>query len=243
MHIQYNRRDAARVLISLLCFELILVGAYVLVHIIGGADASWGPARPWFNLDRELSIPTWFSSMQLLATSVLLLLASRINQREQHLPSWLLLLGSAGFAFLSVDEGAAIHERLTGIAENMELNWLIFKGGHGAWIPIYVSIAVGIALVSARPLYSAWIHFRREMLIALGGGALLILGGIGFEILSYLFIRSEAMTNTYRIEVALEEFFEMSGVSIILYAVMLFGCALSTPDSEEGVASNTGADG
>lgn len=241
MQIQYNRRDAARVLIALLCFELVLVGAYVLVHIIGGADASWGPARPWFNLDRELSIPTWFSSMQLLATSVLLLLASRTNQREQHLPSWLLLLGSAGFAFLSVDEGAAIHERLTGIVENMELNWLIFKGGHGAWIPIYSAIAFGILLVTARHLYRIWNHFRREMLIALGGAAFFVLGGVGFEILSYLFIRTEEITNTYRMEVALEEFFEMSGVSIILYAAMLFGCAVSSANPEEGTASDAGS--
>lgn len=238
MHIYYNRRDAKRVLISLLCFELLLLGAYILVHIVGGADASWGPARPWFNLDTELSIPSWFSSVQLFVTSALLFLASRRNQREHHLPSWLLLVGSVGFAFLSVDEGAAIHERLTGIVENLELNWLLFKGGHGAWIPIYLSIALGIALVSARHLYSVWIHFRREMMIGLCGAALLILGGIGFEILSYLLIRSEEITNAYRVEVALEEFFEMGGVSVILYAVMLIGCAISSADPEAAADSS-----
>lgn len=220
----------------LITMELILVFVYAVIHIIG-PGIPWGPARALFNLDAEASIPAWFSSIQLFVTGSMLFVASRNNQRKQHVSSSFLTGASLFFIFLSADESAAIHEKLTDIAKNLELFWLLFKGGHGAWITLYITVAVAAVLLTARHFRFLWRYFRREIQVAIGGTIAFVMGGAGFEVISYQFLRSGFTPNLYKVEVACEEFLEMSGVSIILYAVLLLSIAISTkspiPLSEE----------
>ncbi len=131
-------------------------------------------------------------------------------------------------SLFSFDEGAAIHEKITIAARKLELTWLMFKGDHGAWIIIYSVIAIPAVLLAARYFRMAWRHFRRESLIALCGAALFVTGAVGLEIISYLFLRSESTENLYKAEVVCEEFFEMSGISIILYAVVLLATTITS---------------
>ena len=51
------------------------------------------------------------------------------------------------------------------------------------------------------------------------------------EIISYNYLKGMERQLLYKVEVALEEFFEMVGVSIILYGVIL--CALREPEALE----------
>lgn len=220
-------QEARKLLVFLLGLELALVALYVLIQA-SGLGMPKGTVRALFDLSGDLSIPAWFSSVQLFVVGGVLLVASRNNRREQHLPSWFLVAGSLVFFFLSVDEGAAIHERITGAARSWELNWLLFKGGQGAWIAVYASIAVLVALSSARYFGMAWRHFRRETLIGFYGAAMLVIGAVGFEIISYLFLRSGSTPRLYKAEVVCEEFLEMSGVSVILYAALLLAITISS---------------
>jgi hypothetical protein len=132
------------------------------------------------------------------------------------------------FIFLSADEAATIHENLTRIALKLDLRWLLFKG-HGAWIPVYLSLGLIFLLVLRHHLLALWKHYRQETLVVIVGGIVFLVGVIGFEILSYS-IRSIASTSSilYQIEVLVEEFFEMSGISIILYGVMLLTINISS---------------
>ena len=65
-----------------------------------------------FHLNREANIPTLFSTFQLLLASGLLsiIAVARKNQGERDYLYWLGL--ATGFLFLSIDEGAQIHELL-----------------------------------------------------------------------------------------------------------------------------------
>ena len=81
----YSAGDAKNLVAILLGVELLLVFAYILTHIIAPGP-SLGPLRNFLDVDREVSIPTWFSSVQLFALGVVLLLqATRCKQTERIL--------------------------------------------------------------------------------------------------------------------------------------------------------------
>lgn len=220
LKINYTTQEAKKTLYWLISIELLLIIAYIITHV-ASSPLSVGPLRKLFDLNGDLSIPGWFSSIQLFIVSAILFIISRRNQRKQYLPASFFMTVSLIFLFLSMDEGAAIHEKITLIARKLSLDWMMFKGSHGAWIMVYTVIAVPVIFLVMRYFRTAWIHFRRESLIAIGGATVFIMGAVGFEIISYLFLRSASTTVLYNVEVIFEEFFEMSGISVILYAVLL----------------------
>lgn len=219
---------ATKLLLSLILLDLAFLGAYIPIHILA-PEVSWGPARGLFDLDAEPSIPAWFSSIQLFVTGAVLWAAAQNNRRKQHLSSTFLVAAGVVFIFLSMDEAAAVHEKITLVVLKLEMDWLLFKGGHGAWIPLYMGLGLIGLLVAAPYLYKTWVHFRREAVMALRGFVVLVSGAVGLEILSYLFLRANSSATTlYRVEVACEEFLELAGASIILCAVLLLADAVSS---------------
>ncbi|MGH7844429.1 MAG: hypothetical protein ACREQW_04560 [Candidatus Binatia bacterium] len=219
-HISYSEADAKRVLFFLLGLDMFFVMSYCLVRIIL-PEFRWGPIPVLLDVDRETSIPTWFSSLQLFAVGLLLILIAR---SAKQLKAYLFLLG-LGFMFLSMDETAAVHEKITDSARRLNLEWLLpltFTGNHGAWIIPYIVIGLALVLVGYRPLFLIWSNFRREAMFVAIGMALFGIGGIGLEILSFYF-ESASPDKAYLWAVAGEEFFEMAGVSVVLYAFMLLG--------------------
>jgi hypothetical protein len=63
-------------------------------------------------------------------------------------------------------------------------------------------------------------------LIFLGGFATIVAGAVGGEIIWLLFLVEEQGSALYHLEVAAEEFLEMVGASIILYATIEIAAAL-----------------
>src|SRR3954469_25754145 len=107
------RIDAAQALWWLAVLTAAVVGACVLVTsmtIILHAPTMNGLAR-LFNLVGEANIPAAYSSFLLLTAAFLLFLVSRIerDRRGTDTRSWTIL--SAGFAYLSLDELASLHEQ------------------------------------------------------------------------------------------------------------------------------------
>ena len=69
--IQYTAGAARRLFRMLLCAEVILAAAYIFAHIIA-PGLRLGPIRNFLNVDREVSIPTWFSATQLFFLAAVL---------------------------------------------------------------------------------------------------------------------------------------------------------------------------
>lgn len=210
---------SARVLfLCLIGIEIALAGVYLAVQLTE-EFVRWGPIRPLFNLDGETSLPTWFSTIQLFIISVVLLLIVVNNRQPQRLPNWLLLIGATGFTLLSVDEGAQLHERIKEPVVKFGPEWIQFPGGYGDWIIPYLLLCLVALVVLVRPLASVIRNYPREALIAIGGAIVIVLGAVGLEAVSY-FLREDGGV-WYAIEVAGEEFAEMAGASMILYAALL----------------------
>jgi hypothetical protein len=223
----YTVEGAKKLLFTLIGFELLLITLYFIIHILF-ATIRWGPLSPLFDLNGELSIPTWFSSVQLFVVGVIFLLTSQQNQESEFPSSRFMIISGLGFIFLSADEAAVIHERITKAAIKLDLKWLLFKNNHGAWIGIYLLLGLILLLAFRRDLQVLWTYFRRESFAILAGALIFLAGCVGIEVISYYI-------NPFpKVEVLFEELFEMTGVTLILYGVMLFSMRISAKNLQEG---------
>ena len=218
LHIECTPEDARRVLWGAIGIELLLVAAYLVLFVFD--LLSLGPIALLFELDSDYALPVWFSTIQLFVVGSLLLMMAATNQRPDQLSTAFLTVVGLGFLFLSADEAAAIHERITLLMKKLGADALLIRG-HGGWISVYVLVGIAGAVAVRKHLWRAWTQFPRESRIAALGAGVYVGGGIGVEVLSYLFLRDDVARIFYRLGVAAEEFLEMSGISLILYAVLL----------------------
>lgn len=211
-----------------------LIGAGVgmaLLHLLIQATAErlpWGPLEAVFDLDEEISLPTWFSSTQLFAIGAVLALAALGNARRAVVPNWVLVSGAAIFVLLSMDEGAMLHERFTAVARRLGFEWLLFGEGRGAWQLPYALLALIAAAVAFRPLVRIWRAFPTEARLATVGAAMIAMGAAGLELISYYTV-PEPVGFWYELEVAAEEALEMTGASLILYAALRLAGGIALP--------------
>lgn len=244
--IPYRSQGAAKLLVGLIGLEVFFAVAHVFIFVWPGVP--WDIFRLLLDLDNEVAVTTWFATVQLFFIGAVLLITAWTNKEESHALSATLALGGLLFVFLSADEGGAIHERVNLIIEERELDALLFPGDHGGWISVYAVLAsvflLGAGVYFWRPLRWIWQRFTRECLIIFGGFATIVLGAVGFEIISYLFLRSGSTPELYQLEVAIEEFLEMAGASIILYAVLEMAAPLcSEEESARSVRSFSSLNG
>jgi hypothetical protein len=223
MYFNFSVNDAKKVFLLLITFEVFIVAIYALdmLHGIG-----WR-LHVLFDLDGEGTVPAWFSSMQLFLIGLLFLMSGRNDEKQKIISRAFLYLIGFGFVFLSMDEGAGFHERVSTLLKHIE--WLPrFEGNYGIWMSEYLLAGGVIGVVTYKQSIAFWKNYRRESIVIICGMTIILLGAAGLESVSYLYLRaSSAGMNPkdslgYRIEVTFEEFFEMLGASVILYGAMLF---------------------
>jgi hypothetical protein len=214
IYFNINLKNAKKILIGLILFELCLVAIYLAGNFIGHPTI-------FFNLDGEANLPAWFSSMQFLLIGQIFYLKS-LQPNPKNLPSYFfLIIIAAGFIFLSVDEAAQIHETLSGILKRTT-SMPRFKEGNGIWILPYFLIGTFVLYKFYKEILVMFIHFRKVTITIATGFILITFGAVVLEIIGYQFLLGDATKKLYFIEVAFEEFFEMAGASLVLYGALLF---------------------
>jgi hypothetical protein len=200
------------VLRILLVCNLALITMYFMSSVIN----SW-VLQTWFDLDSEVSVPTWFSASQLLVAGILMCLMIDYASRPGWPSAFFCLIVGVGFIALSADEASGIHERLTYLAGKYT-PWVPMVQGHrGAWIFLYGVAGAALMVLHWRNLLVMWRHHRRPSLVIAGGFATVAAGGVLVEVAGYY-----ALLPLPSVQVALEEFLEMLGGSIILVGAMVF---------------------
>jgi hypothetical protein len=228
----------ARLVLVLLAVTLVLTLLSLIVNVMWvkqwrGAET----AVELFSVDREGSIPTWWSALMLVATGGLTWLVSRSRRHtgwKERLAWWTLI---AGFVFLSIDESCMLHER---IGRKVQLKGSLH---HARWILLWLPPAL---LVAGVILWQLWRVSSRFVLGITVGVLVFLSGAVGVETLNAKYryeaetlARQEAMpvdaTTTapplrdwrkgpsfypYLYGMALEEFLEMLG-PVIWFAVLL----------------------
>lgn len=169
-----------------------------------------------FDFNKEANIPTLYSTVSLLVCTFLLLyiywMANRGNNKR-HRPYWLFF--SLIFVFLAIDEISSIHEVLTVIIRN---SYSVSGFLYYAWVIPYVMgiVLLGFIII---PFLSALPKNIRSLFIT--AGMVFLSGAVGMEMVGGMQDELYGKLNLeYMVYYTLEEFLEMLGVAIFIYALL-----------------------
>jgi hypothetical protein len=170
-----------------------------------------------FSVNAEQAIPTWYSAAMLLMAAVLLglIAAAKRTSGDRDTRYWTGL--AAIFLYLSVDEGAVIHEVLADWLQT-ELN----LGGYlaFAWQIVAAPLVIIFVLFYLRFLFRLPPRTRNLFLVA---GALYTVGALVVDAVSAnQWDRDRAITFRYLAIGTLEELFEMLGVVVLIYTLLSY---------------------
>ena len=167
-----------------------------------------------FHLDKESNIPTFFASVLLLSSAILLGgICWFTNNNDRHY--WLLL--TVLFLGLAIDESSAIHERLidpvrrvVGVSQWFYYAWIIPAGIFLIVLSIYL----------LRFLWRLPAATRTRFLVA---GCVFVGGAMGIEIIGgyYVFFHDKE-TLAYNLIAGVEEVMEMVGVVLFIRALLVY---------------------
>ncbi|ONG52310.1 hypothetical protein BKE38_14690 [Pseudoroseomonas deserti] len=182
------------------------------------------------NMLEETSIPTVVSTAGLLAAALaaLLIALSARASGERLARSWFFV--AACLAFMALDEGAALHDRLTFLLQGrFALGGVFYLG----WVLPYLLLA-GLCAVLCLPL--AWQLPRRTLARILLAGAVFAGAALGLEMVESAVIHAAAgpgvalrdvdlaainRTPLMTALVTLEELGELLGIALLLRALLL----------------------
>lgn len=183
-----------------------LIGIHVALTVVHYqfAEIPW-LVRQIFDVDEEDSFPTWYSAAALFLTAFCLAVHAWFGDSSKRgdLIYWRIL--AVGFALMSVDEIAGMHETLNSATD---ISWAI----PGAIFCVVLGVPFGVFLL----------RLPRSTAIAIvTGGAIFIGGAVGVELYTEPYLENKALnTLAYNLWTAVEEAMEMSGVLIFLNAVL-----------------------
>ena len=213
-------------LILLTIIICLLVGGMVTQYLrfVYGYDTQLGFVR-LFKLDSENNLPSWYSSVALLLSSVTLGIIGLHKKQKAEPWAWHWLALAILFICLSADEAASIHE----MAAPLLHRWLETTGHVGtvisiigtAWLLAGIPFVAIVFLMFCRFLWHLPFLTRTLVVVA---GVVFITGALGMEAEGgrYLAQNGEIDTLTYQMMVVLEEGLEMAGIVVFLYALMRY---------------------
>jgi hypothetical protein len=168
-----------------------------------------------FDLDRENTLAAWYSSLTLLACASLLAVFSwkSFSIRAPFAAHWACL--AAGFAMMSLDESAAVHEiSIVPLRRILDLHGLFYF----AWVVPGACAVLGIAVAYFRFLLHLDRTTRNRFLAA---GAIFVGGAMGLEAIGGMLVEWQGFQSVpYVLVSTLEETCEMVGILIFLYALI-----------------------
>ena len=197
-------------------FSLVVGNAIAIILRFYPVQFGCNRCDQLFDFNTERSIPTFFNSFILLASSLLLFFISvRIEKNNRFMFHWKGL--GIIFLFLAIDELASIHELLVIPLRNIfDLSNIFYY----AWVIPYSLVAALMLLV--------YVKFFKQLpkvtlQLFLLAGSIFIFGAVVLETFGGLQHSLHGVYNpTYCILYTFEEFFEMLGVVIFIYALLLF---------------------
>jgi hypothetical protein len=206
-----STRTGRALVIAVIAFNLLAFGVTGIVDVLG---RDGGELARQLNVLQEGNVTAWFSATLLLAAAVLLAAvawAAR-SRGDRDAVWWWVLAG--GFVYLSLDEGAALHETLIGpIGELTDASGFF----RYAWIIVAIPVVVILFFVFLGFLRRLPPVTRRWCLIS---GAVFLSGAIGVEAIGGAVEDVLTFHGAHRIFVSLEELLENLGAALFIATLL-----------------------
>ncbi len=203
---------------SLAICGILLAIANILVQF---AINIFGMNKEWFllfNMDKEVNIPTLYSTMLLAFCSILINLIARKGKKERDVlaEKWVALKWV--FVFLAFDEALQIHEIFI-IQELRDM------------LPIFLNI---VWVIPYGILVIVFLNFFKSLIISLPtkirtftliSGAIYISGALGLEIVGNTLVREGQIRLhgiSYGLIISLEETLEITGLIIFIHTLLRY---------------------
>ncbi len=225
MNISFSKEFASTILRFLLLIAIILCLISLITNgysLYNGQDAevlglNLEKVIPLLNVDAEKNIPTWFSSCVLLLCSALLV-AITYSVRTRgcpYTPHWGIM--AMIFVLLAVDEQISIHERwVKPVRSFLDTGGLLYY----AWVIPVGAFVVVFGLAYIRFVFNLPVKIQR---LFIASGVLYVLGSLGMEMPGGLIAELHGEQNLpFLMLSTIEEFLEMAGAIIFLYALMRY---------------------
>jgi len=210
------KRNIIILILGLVAFSL------VLFSVIG--QLLLRPSQPdhiqgiitLFNSAAEGNLPTYYSSVLLLISALLLFIVT-LNERttkSRYFPYWAFL--TVGFIYLSMDEMLVLHESISSFIRAVS-----DYSGQGVlkspWVILGMITVVVIFLVFMKFIVHLDSKTRTMFIVA---GVLYVGGAIGFEIIENLYADAYGQDLMYSMLQNLEEGMEMAGIIVFISALL-----------------------
>ena len=174
---------------------------------------------PLFRLNSEQSFSTWYSTLALALSAILLFAIYRekfvrLDRFSRH---WLGL--ACIFAFLSADEACSIHEK---ISIFMKSHVSAFGLVSGQWTAVYAVPVIILAFVYLPFLRHLWPRPAQMFVVA---GAVFVTGAVGLELVgAYYYTAAQLDTSDflYLVIAGTEDLFEMLGILLWMHSLLVY---------------------
>jgi hypothetical protein len=170
----------------------------------------------FFDVDRERSYPTVFSTFLFMLNGILLFAAWHFDRSLPRSRAWLLLSGI--FFFLMFDEFGGIHERT---ADFMDHALGDLGVANIAWIFLYAPLIVLLSLFLLRWFLNLDANLRKRLILS---AAVFLGGAIGVELIEGYHQRQMNMEEDLirQLICTVEETFEMSGLILLTWTLLKY---------------------
>ena len=169
-----------------------------------------------FNVNLEANLPTYFSALVLLADAILLaLIAYRKKALGENFWHWIGL--STIFVFISLDEMIQIHEQFRAPMEALfNTSGILYF----AWFIPYVAMVIILGIA----YFKFMMRLPKKILqLFILAAVVFISGAVVMEAISGMHAEVHGEeTLTYALMYTFEEFLEMSGATIFLFALLKY---------------------
>lgn len=205
---------------KLISFSILgLTLANCLMEIPRRLLGYYPPGFRLIDLDAERNLPTWYSSCLLLFCAGLLAIIALIKHKNlaPYRYQWSVL--SIIFFVLSLDETAAIHDiAVKPLRGTFHLTGVLYY----SWVIPGIVVVVLLGLAYLRFLTSLPKPIQRLFVLS---AFIYVSGALGLEMIAGVITETMGSESLlYRVEAILEEFLELTGVNLFIYALMTYLC-------------------
>lgn len=194
-----------------------LAGIHVVLQTVGFAlDSRLFGLVNLFDIGVDGNVPTVYSGFAMLVCVLLLALIAHGSRLNHSIDSWYWIGLMLVFLFLSIDELAALHERLIyPLRDRFHASGALYY----TWVVPYGAAALAFALAYVRFLTRLPPKTARLFVLA---GSTYVAGAVGLEMVGGWYLSAQVDQHRDGIFIVLqtiEEGLEMFGIVVFLYAL------------------------